>query len=169
MIRRPDSQMKLQLALDALDECPIPDVLLSTIQNLGSNTRIVVTSRPVFNKLTSLYPSLRIRASDNDLCTIIDTAFTMHPLVRFYDLQIAVKERILQKAEGVFLLAEVQLGYLERQAGISKNAIRHALEIIPKTVYDFYDDIMEYLLTLMIHLETWHCERSCLLHMLSGA
>ena len=71
----------------------------------------------------------------------------MHPLVKFDDLQTAVKEGILQKAEGVFLLAEVQLGYLERQARISKNAIRRALEIIPKTVYDFYDDIMECLLT----------------------
>ncbi|KAE9383048.1 hypothetical protein BT96DRAFT_120161 [Gymnopus androsaceus JB14] len=60
------------IILDALDECSIGVDFIHAIHDLGTQFRLLITSRPVFQDEMEKYPSIKIRASDSDIRIAVD-------------------------------------------------------------------------------------------------
>ncbi|CRG83829.1 Receptor-interacting serine/threonine-protein kinase 4 [Talaromyces islandicus] len=116
--------------IDALDECPVTngnrrDFLLSELlpklfslqTECGAN--IFATSREVPEIIEMFYreacTTLPIRASDDDIRIFLDSHMkSLHPLVLARPaLQEQVKNRIVEAAQGMFLLAKLHLDSLK--------------------------------------------------------
>ncbi|KAF9028339.1 hypothetical protein BDZ89DRAFT_1066150, partial [Hymenopellis radicata] len=127
----------LYIVIDALDECPIGIDLLRAIQQLESSFRVLVTSRPVFREINE-HPSIKIRASDDDILIAVDT--TLSRLKHAWldeKLKEKVRVQVVKKADGMFLLASLQLRELERDVTCQRDVLV-ILDSLPRTLDDAY-------------------------------
>ncbi|KAF9028322.1 hypothetical protein BDZ89DRAFT_1066131 [Hymenopellis radicata] len=127
----------LYIVIDALDECPIGIDLLRAIQQLSSSFRVLVTSRPVFREINE-HPSIQIRASDDDILIAADT--TLSRLKHAWldeELKEKMRVQVVKKADGMFLLASLQLRELERDVTCQRDVLV-ILDSLPRTLDDAY-------------------------------
>ena len=137
--------------VDALDECPEigRDGLLTWIQQykLG-NMRIFLTSR--FNvEVTAWIPRVikkEVEATSEDITASVESRIRRSPrLTKFTaedpHLRQYITESIVCQAEGMFLLAGLQIESLSSQ--ISIRGVRCALERLPTDLFTMYDQTIE--------------------------
>ncbi|KAI3337266.1 hypothetical protein HD806DRAFT_518169 [Xylariaceae sp. AK1471] len=144
------------VVIDALDECQIADNcrsnFISELLNLSSGLEVNVfaTSRGI-PEITSRFivggAGVReIRASDHDIVRYVDGNLSHLPgfVSRDINLQIEIKQSIVQCVDGMFLLAQLHLDSLRGKP--SRKAVRTALSKLAKGsagAYDIaYDDAM---------------------------
>ncbi len=119
----------------ALDECHIGIDLLRAIQQLGPSFSVLVTSRPIFREIHET-PSIRIRASDEDILVAVDT--TLSKLKHAWldeKLKETIRKQVVDKADGMFLLASLQLRELARDVTCKRDVIA-ILDSLPRTLDD---------------------------------
>ena len=144
------------LVLDALDECNTADrtVLLNTFDSLARDVlkplKIFISSRPegdIRQRLISL-PNIKITASHNteDISKFI--AERMHSqspwtpvLARNASLRQEVLETLIQKSEGMFQYAFLQIGQL--MSLDNKKDIQDRLKRLPTGLTSTYDEIYQ--------------------------
>ncbi|KAF9006821.1 hypothetical protein BDZ89DRAFT_566993 [Hymenopellis radicata] len=130
------------IVVDALDECPLGFDLIAAIQRLGGDFNLLITSRRVFTQIED-YPSLCIRAADDDILAAINNKIPILPYVRDdEDLQTTVCTEVVTKANGMFLLASLMLWELEHDVS-TKADVRKVLASIPDSLDDAYHLIFE--------------------------
>ncbi|KAL7931911.1 ankyrin repeat-containing domain protein [Trichoderma chlorosporum] len=127
---------RVYLVIDALDECQARNrgwaSLLKEVFSLQSNHSVnfVATSRLITEILNEFegYPSLEIRANDMDLRSYLDGYIPKLPscVRKSPALQQEVKESITAAVDGMFLLAQLYVGFLEDKT--TPKALRTALE-----------------------------------------
>ncbi|KAF8882779.1 hypothetical protein CPB85DRAFT_1442542 [Mucidula mucida] len=127
----------IYVVVDALDECLFGSDLLCTIQQLGPSFRILITSRPVFTEIKE-YPSIKIRASDHDILVAVDATLPKLKGAWADDaLKDTIRAKIVEKADGMFLLASLQLRELERDVTCRRDVL-NILDSLPRTLDDAY-------------------------------
>ncbi|KAF8905873.1 hypothetical protein CPB85DRAFT_902389 [Mucidula mucida] len=127
----------IYIVLDALDECKIALDLLRAIQHLGPLFRILITSRPIFREIQET-PSIQIRASNDDILIAVNT--TLSKLKHAWldeTLKDMIRVQIVDKADGMFLLASLQLRELERDVTCQRDVVA-VLDSLPRTLDDAY-------------------------------
>ncbi|KAF9041049.1 hypothetical protein BDZ89DRAFT_332447 [Hymenopellis radicata] len=127
----------IYIVIDAVDECQIALDLLRAIQRIGPAFRVLVTSRPVFKEIEE-HPSIKIRASDNDILIAVDA--TLLQLKHDWldeELKQAIREKVVEKAGGMFLLASLQLRELERDVTCRRDVVA-ILDSLPRNLDDAY-------------------------------
>ena len=137
--------------IDALDEIPemSRDSLLTRLQQLSSgNIRIFLTGRPHI-EVEAIIPqavTAEIAAIDWDITNYLKSKIEESKrLVRIAAKDPELKQQILDKiviqADGLFLLARLQLESLSNQTSI--RGVRSALERLPTTFPPMYDQTIE--------------------------
>ena len=137
--------------VDALDECPeiSRDSLLTRLQQFSlGNIRIFLTGRPHIDVKAAIPQAMtaEIAATNHDVATYLKSKIQeSKKLVRIAAKDPNLKQQILDKiviqADGLFLLAELQLESLSNQ--ISVRGVRSALERLPTTFPPMYDQTIE--------------------------
>ncbi len=127
----------IYIVVDALDECPFGSDLLRVLQHLHSSFRVLITSRPVFTEIKG-YPSIKVRASDHDILVAVDATLPKLKGAWLDDaLKSTIRAKIVEKADGMFLLASLQLRELERDVTCRHDVIT-ILDSLPQTLNDAY-------------------------------
>lgn len=137
--------------VDALDEIPemSRDSLLTRLQQLSSdNIRIFLTGRPHI-KVEAIVPqamTAEIAATDRDIANFLTSKIEESKrLVRIAAKDPELRQQILNKiviqADGLFLLATLQLESLSNQTSI--RGVRSALERLPTTFPPMYDQTIQ--------------------------
>ncbi|KAF8882476.1 hypothetical protein CPB85DRAFT_1442613 [Mucidula mucida] len=128
----------IYVVVDALDECPFGSDLLRVLQHLHSLFRVLITSRPVFTEIKE-YPSIKIRASDHDILVAVDATLPKLKGGWLDDaLKSTIRAKIVEKADGMFLLASLQLRELERDVTCQRDVIA-ILDSLPRTLDAAYE------------------------------
>ncbi|KAK3167680.1 hypothetical protein OEA41_010807 [Lepraria neglecta] len=140
--------------VDAIDECPksneTRDTVLITLENLlGSpNTHLIRTSRHITGIETCFTDVvyLEIRASHADIRKYLETRIPKESrLARHISknavLQESIVSTIIDKAEGMFLMAQLRLQSLAKKN--NKREIRLALNKLPGNLDTIYDEAMK--------------------------
>ncbi|KAL5353215.1 hypothetical protein ACLOAV_001250 [Pseudogymnoascus australis] len=138
------------IVIDALDECnpKIRSKFIEKLRELPANVRLLCTSRRLgdieeaFNDASHL----EIRASDGDVARYIEAQILQVPkLVKFCgkakDLQSTIIEKLVIKAKGMFLLAELHLESLKTKTDIKSH--RKALDVLPEELEKTYEEALE--------------------------
>ncbi|KAI9684320.1 MAG: hypothetical protein M1822_005793 [Bathelium mastoideum] len=110
------------MVVDALDECPNTDgvrsYLIDKMRELqaSSNVRLLATSRPI-PEVVKYFPSdpqLEVRASEEDIMCFVASQIQRLPscIQRSEELKNAVKTRIVEAVDGMFLLARLHIDSL---------------------------------------------------------
>ncbi|KAI1350231.1 ankyrin repeat protein [Xylaria sp. FL0043] len=145
------------IVIDALDECPASEghrmKFIKQIKEFQIQTRtnILLTSRDIPEIMDEFkqYPKLKIRASGDDVHMFLDKEIPHLDLQRLlkgdFELQQAIKTKICDTADGMFLLASLLLNLLD--GATDKAEIRQRLEELPRGS-DAYGDIYK---SIMIH------------------
>ncbi|KAF2800714.1 hypothetical protein K505DRAFT_228011, partial [Melanomma pulvis-pyrius CBS 109.77] len=147
------SARKVYVVLDALDEWSTdPDglsLLLSDFKSLGPNISILVTSRPA-TYIPSLFiddTRLELSPPKADLKSYLRSRIVKESergersfLKHDRQLQEKVEMTVLDRCEGLFLLARLQMDQLSRQR--QKRAFIKALEDLPRTPDDLYNIVL---------------------------
>lgn len=136
------------LFVDALDECPeiTRDKLLGRLQDYSTtNARLFLTSRPNFNVNLTIPHALRtdIAASIPDITAFLESEiYKSGRLSRFTardpELKQHIVSGIVDKADGMFLLASLQIDSLCKKT--SPKRIKRLLGTLPTDVFATYDD-----------------------------
>ena len=144
------------LVFDALDECPDVDhdsnevrsKITSAMKRLAIVGKLFITARPHVHLATVIpdFKRLDIRATDSDMRCYIDARIKEHKrLLRLVgsDPQLAdrLKETLCRKANGMFLLARLQMNSLANQT-----SARHAfktLQSLPEKLNETFGDAIE--------------------------
>ncbi|KAJ7725117.1 ankyrin repeat-containing domain protein [Mycena olivaceomarginata] len=140
---------KVYLIIDAFDEYPedgrhVLERFLTTVED---KVNIMITSRPHI-RLDSSFSDLLtvdIRATDNDIGRYVDMQISksaqLSKNVRAQPiLHNEIRTEIINSAEGMFLLAKLQMDSLAEKLSIK--AIRGALRNLSKDLNETYDDAM---------------------------
>ncbi|KAH0541245.1 hypothetical protein FGG08_004250 [Glutinoglossum americanum] len=142
---------KVFIAVDALDECPesngTRDSFITQIRKLQPNINLFVTSRHIstIEREFEKAPRVEIRASDGDIKTYIQSRIKRERrLLRHVKadsgLQEAIVNTIVEKAKGMFLLAQLHMDSLSKK--LNRRDIRKAIEDLPAELDDIYDEAM---------------------------
>jgi hypothetical protein len=103
---------KVFVVIDALDECPedggIRDGLLSELQKLPHNLRLLITSRPMANFCAGFNDTatLDVRASNTDITKYLDHQIALEGRLKIHvradpTLKDAIIETIINKVDGM--------------------------------------------------------------------
>ncbi|KAF5673949.1 ankyrin protein [Fusarium denticulatum] len=140
------------LVLDAIDELDTArgyrDSLLTSLNTLSAKLMgrlsLFITSRIIADNAESLVGSttLEIKASELDISTFTQGRMSRLPsfVTQRPDLQSEIVGTIARSAQGMFLLAELHIGYLVGSA--SPKALRMTLKQLPNGYDQAYRDIM---------------------------
>ena len=133
--------------VDALDECPeiSRDKLLTRLQQFSlKNIRVFLTGRHNVDVKATISQAMtaEIVAANHDVAAYLKSRIEENKkLVRITSKDPKLKQQILDKiviqADGLFLLAELQLESLSNQTSVK--GIRSALERLPTTFPPMYD------------------------------
>ncbi|KAL8858999.1 MAG: hypothetical protein Q9178_004480 [Gyalolechia marmorata] len=143
----------LFLVVDALDECDtiggLRSALPSELQKLLPNARFFFTSR-YLTEIEHLFDldgcaSLEIRAIDQDIRRYISSQVACESrlakhIEKDHSLSKDVEEAIVQKSDGMFLLAKLHLGALATKH--TRKALRSALQSLPIEVDRTYKETL---------------------------
>ena len=137
--------------VDALDECPEieRDRLLTRLgQYSVGNMQIFLTSRFNVNVKERIHHAIRadFAARDHDMAAYVKSKILeSRRLVRFTardpDLESHIIRTIISQADGMFLLAGLQIGALSNQT--STGGVRYALGRLPTDIFTMYDQTLE--------------------------
>ncbi|KAH0543124.1 hypothetical protein FGG08_002550 [Glutinoglossum americanum] len=141
---------KVFIVIDALDECPesngTRDGFLTEIQKLP-NIHLLVTSRhiPSIERVFGKAARMEVQASNGDVRRYLECRIMRdHRLVRRIEadpaLQEAIINAIIEKAKGMFLLAQLHMDSLLRKETCED--VRKALETPLEELDDFYKEEM---------------------------
>ncbi|OBT74165.1 hypothetical protein VF21_06236 [Pseudogymnoascus sp. 05NY08] len=115
---------------------------------LPTSLRLLCTSRHLGDIREAFADAshLEIRAIDADVALYVETQILQVPkLVKFCkkagDLQGTIVEKLVMKAKGMFLLAELHLESLKTKTDIK--SLRKALDVLPDKLEKTYDDSLE--------------------------
>ncbi|KAI9774757.1 MAG: hypothetical protein M1839_001624 [Geoglossum umbratile] len=121
---------------------------LTEIRKLQPTVHLLVTSRHIASIEREFEKAARveIRASDIDIRRYLEDRIKQeHGLVRHVKtdsaLQEAIINTIVEKAKGMFLLAQLHMDSLATKA--TRKDVRKALETLPKELYDTYNEAMQ--------------------------
>lgn len=144
------------LIFDALDECPeiddnsqeVRSKMTCAMKRLATVGKVLITARPHVHP-TTISPEchrLEIRATNPDMCCYIDARVKEHKrllqLVRSHpQLADRVKETLCGKANGMFLLARLQMDSLVTQT--SPRHVLKALESLPEGLNETFGDAID--------------------------
>lgn len=144
------------LIFDALDECPdighdsneVRSKITSAMKRLAIVGRLFITARPHVH-LATVIPDchrLDIRATDPDMRCYIDARIKEHKrLTRLIgsDAQIIYRlnETLCRKANGMFLLARLQMDSLVNQT--SARHVSKALQLLPEKLNETFGDAID--------------------------
>ncbi|KAK1853117.1 ankyrin [Colletotrichum chrysophilum] len=140
------------IVIDALDECASSDPaaleLVSALQALGSNVRLLITSRTSTNFESFFKDAVRIDvvANDEDVRLYLERNVPTHSRLARHiradpKLQDDIVTSIAQSAQGMFLLAALNLDFLSRK--LTRRDVRSSLSILPKTLDATYEQALE--------------------------
>ncbi|KAH6700624.1 hypothetical protein BKA61DRAFT_495796, partial [Leptodontidium sp. MPI-SDFR-AT-0119] len=138
------------LVIDAFDKCEdeARSELCEDLQDLPENAYLLITSRDVPELEGQINSSgrLLIRADDNDIEMYLEGRIEqMNRSKRQTDtdpgLRLLVTTTIRDKAQGMFLLAQLHLDSLANSQ--TPNEVRKALEILPTTLLETYNEVMD--------------------------
>ncbi|KAL3439887.1 hypothetical protein BJX65DRAFT_57583 [Aspergillus insuetus] len=139
---------KIFIVIDALDECPERigrDVIQALVSFKPVQAHLLVTSRlePRIKRLCGDWPTINIIGQDQDIETYIDAHIEdegelAHVVEEDFDFRTTVIRTIVQRAQGMFLLAERHLASLVNYD--NPEDIMAALETLPETLFDSYDE-----------------------------
>ncbi|KAJ2990388.1 hypothetical protein NUW58_g2975 [Xylaria curta] len=131
--------------IDALDESPEEnrELFLCLAKELSPFVRFFITSRPHL-ELVSTFPTLSridIMAKESDVRKYLKYRINRIRRLRDFttqdrNLENEIIETIHKKADGMFLLAYLQITLLEKQTTVWN--IRKVMETLPQGLYDFY-------------------------------
>ncbi|KAJ5978365.1 hypothetical protein N7501_001707 [Penicillium viridicatum] len=127
---------KVFIIIDALDEMPIAKF---------PPTSLLITSRdnPDISDMFHNFPHFRIAAKDTDIRKLLKNSLKRLPrcVQQSPDLQEEIFAAVTNAADGMFLLASVQLRFIEDK--LSPDEIRDRLRILPPGLSDAYGAIMK--------------------------
>ncbi|KAF9232190.1 ankyrin repeat-containing domain protein [Melanogaster broomeanus] len=141
---------KPMIVVDALDECDDLSQLLDELVKLyaDGHCRVFVTARPLYhiNRSFASLPSIslggRVDAVRKDMYFHINTELESRDKLKTlsHDLQEEIRVALMEKANGMFRLVQLQL---DRLNGCwSLGDLREALETLPATLYETYDRML---------------------------
>ncbi|KAJ5873180.1 hypothetical protein N7455_003723 [Penicillium solitum] len=140
---------KVFIVIDALDECQLPHIhqqeLLTRISEFQDihNLGFLATSRdnPDISDMFPNCPRLRIEGKDTDIKPFLETSLHHFRYVKESpDLREEIVAAIINAADGMFLLASLQLGSLEK---LSPDEVRAQLNNLPPGLDEAYSETME--------------------------
>ncbi|KAK9846787.1 hypothetical protein MYU51_000753 [Penicillium brevicompactum] len=140
---------KVFIVIDALDECQLPHIhqqeLLARISEFQDihNLGFLATSRdnPDISDMFPNCPRLRVEAKDTDIKAFLETSLNHFRCVKESpDLREEILAAIINAADGMFLLASLQLGSLEK---LSPDEVRAQLNNLPPGLDEAYSETME--------------------------
>ncbi|RMJ16034.1 hypothetical protein CDV36_004270 [Fusarium kuroshium] len=140
------------VVIDALDECPergnTRDTLLTEIQKLPQNARILITSRysPQIDERFDSVPHIDIRATDDDVKRYIEVRIEKESsLAKHVRSDPTLMEEIIKTvakcSQGMFLLAQLHMDSLAKK--LNRRQVRTALGSLPKELDGIYDQAMQ--------------------------
>ncbi|TFK60369.1 hypothetical protein BDN72DRAFT_940121, partial [Pluteus cervinus] len=136
-----DPNFRTYIVVDALDECNLSyqEELLSVLDKLlGKQVQVFATSRPSFEDAVSLFKELHcskypIRATKDDISSFLkqklETKQSLKSLMADQAFKVEVIQIIESKADGVFLIAALQIQQILSLT--TKNKIKEALGSFP--------------------------------------
>ncbi|KAF9235443.1 hypothetical protein BU15DRAFT_64800 [Melanogaster broomeanus] len=138
------------IVVDALDECDDLKELLHELVKLDADRhcRVFVTARPLhsinrsFADLPSISLRNRVDAVRKDVYFHINTELQSRDKLKTFshDLQEEIRVALMDKANGMFRLVQLQLDRLNRC--LSLHDLRKALETLPATLYETYNRML---------------------------
>ena len=143
---------KVLLIVDALDECPERDgaraFLVDGVQGLAPNVGLLVTSRHI-SGIESGFRSagrIEVRAREEDLKKYLTSKIHDHRRLKRItrkdsDLLRGILDGVANKADGMFLLAQLHLESLAEED--TKKGIRAAVQNLPEKLDQIYDEAMQ--------------------------
>ncbi|KAJ6178059.1 hypothetical protein N7519_008520 [Penicillium mononematosum] len=140
---------KVFIVIDALDECRLPHIdqqeLLTRISEFQDihNLGFLATSRdnPDISDMFPNCPRLRVEAKDTDIKPFVETSLNHFCCVKESpDLREEIVAAIINAADGMFLLASLQLGSLEK---LSPDEVRTQLKNLPPALDEAYSETLE--------------------------
>ncbi|KAL7954774.1 ankyrin repeat-containing domain protein [Trichoderma compactum] len=142
---------KTYVFVDALDECPEEnrDELLNLLKELEPHIRLFTTSRPNVD-ISSIFDTLfemKIEAHESDIRAYLEHRITKtSKMTRFIARDQQLKDDIirclLEKSNGMFLLARLQIDYLCKNFQSALHA-RRALNNLSGNLNLFYEDTLK--------------------------
>ncbi|KAJ7088352.1 hypothetical protein C8R44DRAFT_751918 [Mycena epipterygia] len=136
------------ILIDALDEYPEAqrDVLLGRLSMLGSSVNLLVTSRLHITLNRSIFfEKLEIRAREVDIRKYLEGQIMKSPRLSKHiqnspDLREAMEARIVQRSDGMFLLAKLHIDSLATK--LTVKGVRDALKSLPQNLSGAFDEVM---------------------------
>ncbi|KAJ7458308.1 hypothetical protein B0H11DRAFT_1817909 [Mycena galericulata] len=141
---------KVYIVIDAVDEYPETQrrILMTYLATIGPMVNLMITSRPHVIPHSTLLNSttLEICATQDDIQTFVDAQITMSSRLKNHvqtrpELREEIHSKITSTVDGMFLLAKLHLETLSTKSTIK--AVQQALEALPKTLNDCYDNAMK--------------------------
>ncbi|KAJ7024880.1 ankyrin repeat-containing domain protein [Mycena alexandri] len=139
------------IIVDAMDEYPEfqREILLKHLAVMGSNVNLMITSRPNISPESSSFPNLEtldIQAAPGDIQAYINAQIESSPhlsrhIRRKPELQEEILTKVMDTADGMFLLAKLYIQFLSTKNTIGH--VREALKEPPKNLYDSYHIAMQ--------------------------
>ncbi|PHH65759.1 hypothetical protein CDD81_1486 [Ophiocordyceps australis] len=136
---------KVFVFIDALDECPEEnrEHFIQTAVRLESCIRLFITSRHsvVLENRFSNMQRINLTAHKEDIRAYLQGRLEQNSRLRSLDTQVAglkaqIVEKLLEQANGMFLLAQLQMDHLCRQRRPLE--VRQAMGTLAKNVHEFY-------------------------------
>ncbi|KAJ7080057.1 hypothetical protein C8R44DRAFT_653885, partial [Mycena epipterygia] len=136
------------ILIDALDEYPEAqrDVLLGRLSVLGPSVNLLVTSRLHITLNRSIFfEKLEIRAREVDIQKYLEGQIMKSPRLSKHiqnspDLREAMEVRIVQRSDGMFLLAKLHIDSLATK--LTVKGVRDALKSLPQNLSGAFDEVM---------------------------
>ncbi|KAJ7500128.1 hypothetical protein FB451DRAFT_50793 [Mycena latifolia] len=141
---------KVYIVVDALDEYPEEEryILLGYLAVMGPTVNLMLTSRPnisLHNSLANLQV-IEIRANEVDIQSYLDEQIRISPRLSLHVnarpvLRHEIVSGIIDKADGMFLLAKLHIESLRKKPTIGE--LQEALQNLPADLEKTYDDAMK--------------------------
>ncbi|KAM4067399.1 ankyrin repeats (3 copies) domain-containing protein [Hirsutella rhossiliensis] len=133
--------------IDALDECPgeSRNAFILSAAKVESILRLFITSRPSV-ELDETFSNLRrieVAAQADDIRSYLEHRLNTNANIRALSVQdprlkSTILQRLLEQANGMFLLAHLQIENICQKRRLLD--VRRALDTLAKDVHQFYDD-----------------------------
>ncbi|KAJ7118114.1 hypothetical protein C8R44DRAFT_189953, partial [Mycena epipterygia] len=139
---------KVFILVDALDEYPEVqrDDLLRLLSMLGPAVNLLVASRPhiTIDHVTS-FETLEIRAREADIRKYLEEQILKSSRLSKHirtspDLREAIEAKIIQRSDGMFLLAKLHIDSLATK--LTVKGVREALNSLPRDLSGTYDEVV---------------------------
>ncbi|KAM7196355.1 hypothetical protein V8F33_006264 [Rhypophila sp. PSN 637] len=143
------SYSKTYIFVDALDECSRKDgnleKFLTALRPVRRHAQVLITSRASSILDTTVFDgdlTVEIRASEADIRQYLEHRLQNEKrleqlLNNDTDLQKSVVEKVTGNAEGMFLLAQLQMDFIARKN--NRRDIRRSLDNLPRQLSDVYE------------------------------